>query len=143
MTPDALEVRARALLSKLPDGEALTSSQLLFRLGHDVTKRDQTTNVLYRTLRDLAETSMADCSSRGRPYVQYGKTIRPYLWHAPVDQEEEPELNPEALEFRINSIERKIDEIGLLLGRVSNTIHRCLVPGRSCPDGCCEEAEGK
>ena len=130
------EREARDILAALQDGETITSAQLLARMNIEPEGR------AFEVLRKLAQTSMADCASRGAPYVKYGKSMRPWLWHAPIQEEEAPELNPEALEFRINQIQASLDRIEHRLNHAPWS-SPCLVPGRPCPEGCCEEAEGR
>ena len=73
--------------------------------------------------------------TRGAPFQLYGRTCRAYFWFNPNTVEEVPELNPEALEFRINQLQASLDRIEARLAAAPWS-SPCLVPTRSCPEGC-------
>ena len=59
--------------------------------------------------------------SRGAPFTYYGRTCRAYFWFNPSTVEDAPELNPEALEFRVNQLQASLD-------RIEDAVNRLLYP---------------
>lgn len=77
------EVKVREALVALPAGLKYNTAALVDLLypGGD---NEDTAQRIFRALKTLAMSSLADCWEHGPAVQRYGRTVRPKLWHAPA-----------------------------------------------------------
>lgn len=77
------EVKIREALAALPEGWKQCSTVDLAAILYS-GENGNTKQRIFRSLKTLAMSSLADCWTHGEPVTRYGRQVRPKLWHKPV-----------------------------------------------------------